>query len=134
MEISFSTPIVNLRSNNGYGHAAEKIVESLINLGHTVPFQKSSAPVQLNFSQPLFYKLHKNQYQISYTPWESTSIPTTWRPYLDVCDEIWTTSDWCANVFEDNGFTVFNETDNPNSDSGHVYFLSKIHYSEIEED
>ena len=104
MEISFSTPIVNLRSNNGYGHAAEKIVESLINLGHTVPFQKSSAPVQLNFSQPSHYKLHRNQYQISYTPWESTSIPTTWKPYLDVCDEIWTTSDWCANVFEDNGF------------------------------
>jgi hypothetical protein len=25
---------------------------------------------------------------------------------MDACDEIWTTSDWCANVFEDNGYKV----------------------------
>lgn len=104
MNISFSTPIVNLRSNNGYGHAAEKIVKSLNNLGHKVPFQDSKAPVQLNFSQPNYFKLHRNQYQISYTPWESTVIPKIWKPFLESVDEIWTTSDWCANVFTDNGF------------------------------
>ena len=108
MQISISTPIINLRSNNGYGYATKNISNSLKYLGHEVPFQYPKAPVQLNFSQPEFYKLHKNQYQISYTPWESTIIPQSWKPFLSVCDEIWTTSDWCANVFEDNGFKVNN--------------------------
>lgn len=104
MNISFSTPIINLRTSNGYGHAALYVVDSLKQLGHNVPFQDGKAPVQLNFSQPEFYKLHKDQYQISYTPWESTLIPEKWRYYMQACDEIWTTSDWCANIFEDNGF------------------------------
>lgn len=104
MNISYSTPIVNLTSSNGYGYAGRNIVDSLKRLGHNVPFQDSRAPVQLNFSQPEYFKLHRNQYQISYTPWESTVIPERWKPFLDVVDEIWTTSDWCANVFEDNGY------------------------------
>jgi glycosyltransferase involved in cell wall biosynthesis len=69
-----------------------------------VPFQKGKAPVQLNFSQPNFFKLHRNQYQIGYTPWESSVIPNEWFENLNHCDEIWTTSDWCKEVFEANGF------------------------------
>jgi glycosyltransferase involved in cell wall biosynthesis len=106
MNISFSTVIANLKSKNGYGYAGENIVKSLNNLGHFVPFQDPKSKVQFNFSQPLYFKLHKNQYQISYTPWESTVIPEDWKEYMDACDEIWTTSDWCANVFEDNGYKV----------------------------
>ncbi len=105
MQISFSTPTINMKNNNGYGYAGLNIVKSLINLGHTVPFQSSKAPVQLNFSQPDHFKMHRNQYQISYTPWESTVIPAIWKPNLEVVNEIWTTSDWCANVFESNGYS-----------------------------
>ena len=104
MQISISTPIVNLKSMNGYGYATKYIVQSLNNLGYETPFQSPKAPVQLNFSQPEFYKLHRDQYQISYTPWESTLIPEIWHENLKHCDEVWTTSDWCANVFEDNGY------------------------------
>jgi len=104
MDISFSTPIINLKTSNGYGHASSKIIDSLKRLGHNVPFQDARAKVQLNFSQPVYYKLHRNQYQISYTPWESTVIPKDWFEYLEACDEIWTTSDWCKDVFENNGF------------------------------
>ena len=104
MNISFSTPVGNLKTPNGYGHASKKIVESLNLMGHAVPFQDSRAPFQLNFSQPPLFKMHRNQYQISYTPWESTVIPTDWFINLKLVDEIWTTSDWCANVFQDNGF------------------------------
>jgi len=104
MIISFSTPIINMKTNNGYGHAGTKIVDSLKDLGHSVGFQTPKAPVQLNFSQPDYFKLHKNQYQISYTPWESTVVPEKWCNSLSLVDEIWTTSDWCANVFEDNGY------------------------------
>ena len=104
MNISFSTPIINLRSSNGYGYASQNIVKSLNELGHQTPFQNPKSLVQINFSQPIHYKLHKNQYQVSYTPWESTELPSSWKYYMDACDEIWTTSDWCANVFEDNGY------------------------------
>ena len=104
MQISISTPIVNLKSKNGYGYATKNIVESLNALGHDTPFQNPKSPVQLNFSQPNLFKMHKGQYQISYTPWESTVIPEIWKTNLSLVDEIWTTSDWCANVFEDNGY------------------------------
>lgn len=103
MKISISTPITNLRNKNGYGYATKYIVESLKQLGHDTPFQDPKSPVQLNFSQPEHFKLHKNQYQISYTPWESTELPKDWIPFMKACDEIWTTSDWCANIFEDAG-------------------------------
>ena len=106
MEISFSTPVINLSSNNGYGYAGQNIVRSLNNLGYDVPFQKGKAPVQINFSQPTFFKLHRDQYQIAYTPWESTVIPESWHENLNHCNEIWTTSDWCKEVFEKNGFQM----------------------------
>ena len=108
MDISYSTPIVNLKASNGYAYAGKHIVDSLNRLGHKTPFQNSKSLIQLNFSQPNLFKLHRKQYQISYTPWESTVIPKEWKPFLEAVDEIWTTSDWCANVFEDNGYKVNN--------------------------
>jgi hypothetical protein len=104
MQISFFTPTINLKSSNGYGYAGLNIVNSLKELGHDVPYSYPKAPVQLNFAQPEHFKMHRGQYQIGYTPWESTKIPDRWKNMLDHCDEIWTTSDWCANVFEDNGY------------------------------
>lgn len=103
MNISFSTPIVNIKGSNGYGYAGRNIVNSLNNLGHFVPFQDPKSPVQLNFSQPDLFKLHRNQYQIGYTPWESTVIPERWMKNIFLCDEFWTTSEWCANIFENHG-------------------------------
>jgi hypothetical protein len=104
MNISFFTPTINLKNSNGYGYAGLNIVESLKKLGHEVPYSDPRQPVQLNFAQPEHFKMHKGQYQIGYTPWESTKVPDRWKIMLDACDEIWTTSDWCANVFQDNGF------------------------------
>jgi glycosyltransferase involved in cell wall biosynthesis len=104
MNISFFTPTINLKNSNGYGYAGLNIVESLKSLGHEVPYSDPRQPVQLNFAQPEHFKMHRGQYQIGYTPWESTVIPERWRAHMDACDELWTTSDWCANVFEDNGF------------------------------
>ena len=103
MQISFFTPSANLTESTGYGYAGLNIVKSLEKLGHTVPFSNPKAPVQFNFSQPDHFKMHRNQYQIGYTPWESTVIPPEWFENWKHCDEIWTPSDWCANVFEENG-------------------------------
>jgi len=104
MKISFFTPTINLKNSNGYGYAGLNIVESLKTLGHEVPYGDPKSPVQINFAQPEHFKMHRGQYQIGYTPWESTSIPERWREMIEATDEMWTTSDWCANVFEDNGY------------------------------
>ena len=106
MKISVSTPTMNLRNNaHGYGHACQKMIKSLNNLGHEVKIQDSTAKFQINFSQPPMCKFHKGQYQIVYVPWESTEIPNDWKRNLELADEIWTTSDWCKQVFEDAGYT-----------------------------
>ena len=104
MNISLGMPRLGLNPATGYGYAAQHIVNSLQLLGHAVNWSDPKADVQLNFTQPSNYKLHRGQYQIAYTPWESTVIPERWREKLNLCDEIWATSDWCANVFTDNGY------------------------------
>lgn len=104
MDISFHTLRVNLNKAIGYGYAGDSVTNSLKELGHVVYYQNPKCPVQLNFTQPYTYKLHKGQYQIGYTPWESTLIPDKWQEGLNAVDEIWTTSNWCKDVFEENGF------------------------------
>ena len=104
MQISFSTLRANFNRSVGYGYAAYHIIESLNKLGHFVPYQDPKSPVQLNFSQPEHFKLHRGQYQIGYTPWESTKLPQKWFEKMYACNEIWTTSNWCKDVFEANGF------------------------------
>lgn len=104
MNISFSTVTSNLKTKHGYGYGTQNLIKSLTNLGHTVKFQDPKCKIQVNYSQPINFKLHKNQYQIGYIPWESTVIPEEWKYYMNACDEIWTTSKWCANIFKDNGF------------------------------
>lgn len=103
MDISFSTPRINVSNKTGYGYATSYVTKSLKDLGHIVYYEDPKPPAQINFAQPFQYKMHRNQYQISYTPWESTILPESWWPNVTYVDEVWTTSDWCANVFESNG-------------------------------
>ena len=103
MDISFFTPRVNFTMSTGYGYASYHITNSLKELGHNTPYADHRAPVQINFAQPFQHKMHRNQYQISYTPWESTVIPHSWFEIANQCDEIWTTSDWNAEIFEKGG-------------------------------
>ena len=84
---------------------AKNIVKSLNNLGHFVTYADPKADIQINFTQPQHFKMHRKQYQIGYTPWESTSMRPDWVERFNHCDEVWTTSDWCAKVFKDNGIT-----------------------------
>jgi len=97
-----------LTTKNGYGHAGFKVAESLTKMGHRLTYQNPKAKLQINFSQPTNYKLHRYQYQIGYTPWESTVIPESWKENINACDEFWTTSQWCKDVYENNGFKVSN--------------------------
>ncbi len=106
MNISLATPKNGLNPSTGFGYAAQHIVKSLQSLGHTVSWSNANTPIQINFTQPSHYKLHKNQYQIGYTPWESTEISKEWVERMNLCNEVWGTSDWVAEVFKNNGVTV----------------------------
>lgn len=79
------------------------MVTSMQALGHEVPFDDPSAPVQISLCNPYHYKFHEGQYKIGYTPWESTYIPDGWLSRMNQCDEVWATSAWVANVYEANG-------------------------------
>lgn len=103
MLLSFYTPHVNLTRATGYGYATANIIESLERLGHRVGYGYPKAPVQINFAQPFQFKMHKDQYQIGYTPWESTVVPSTWFPLADYVDEFWAPSEWNAQTFADAG-------------------------------
>ncbi len=103
MNISYYTIKAGLNPAVGYGYAGKNIVKSLNNLGHVVKYADPRSDFQLNFTQPQHFKFHKNQYQIGYMPWESTSMRIEWVERFNLCDEVWTTSDWCAEIFKNNG-------------------------------
>jgi hypothetical protein len=103
MNISYYTVKAGLNPAVGFGYAGQNIVKSLQELGHTVKYADPSADLQLNFTQPDNFKFHRNQYQIGYTPWESTKVPSDWVTKFNACDEVWATSKWTANVFQEAG-------------------------------
>lgn len=105
MKISYDTDLSNLNTKNGYGNAGFQIVQSLQALGHRVTFQDPDTDLSLMFVQPEYYGF-TSPYNIGYTPWESTVVPQMWKYPITRCDEFWTTSEWCAQMFEDNGLKV----------------------------
>ena len=105
MNISYYTIKAGLNPAVGFGYAGKNIVKSLNNLGHNVSYANPKSDIQLSFTQPHHFKFHKGQYQIGYTPWESTSMRQDWVDRFNQCDEVWTTSDWCAKMFKENGIT-----------------------------
>jgi glycosyltransferase involved in cell wall biosynthesis len=105
MQIAYHTHEGGMDLTQGYGYAGYGIVTSLQKLGHTTPFNYAGAPVLFDFTQPGFYQYHEGQYHIGYTPWESTKLHDNWENLMNMCDEVWTTSDWCANVFKECGVT-----------------------------
>jgi hypothetical protein len=100
LKISYHTVKDNLDTTRGYGVAGFRMVTALQELGHEVPFDDASAPVQISFCPPHWYKFNEGQYRIGYTPWESTELPDGWLKAMNDCDEVWATSEWVANVYE----------------------------------
>lgn len=106
MKISYYTVEDNLDTTRGYGTAGFRVVTSLQELGHEVQFDDKKSPVQISFCQPTWYKFHRGQYRIGYTPWESTALPDGWLKAFNNTDEVWATSEWVANVYEMAGVKV----------------------------
>lgn len=105
MHISYYTVRANLDTSRGYGAAGFKVVTTLQSLGHKVTFDDPAAPVQINFCQPAWMNFRPGQYQIAYTPWESTELPAGWSERFNEADEVWATSEWVAKQFKNNGVT-----------------------------
>jgi glycosyltransferase involved in cell wall biosynthesis len=84
----------------GYGEASYHIVNSLEDQGIECLIKSKEANIGISFDFPSNYKFSENQYKIGYTPWESTDVLPDWRnPLENVIDELWTTSEWCADIF-----------------------------------
>lgn len=106
MKISFTTVAGNLNLNNGYGTAGYNVSSALKRLGHEVPFQDATAPVEIAFCQPTFQEWSApkgGQYRIQYTPWESTALPDGWLEGFSKADEVWTPSPVIAQWFKEAG-------------------------------
>lgn len=105
MKISWYTNPGDLQLNNGYGVSGYNIVTSLQAIGHTIPYNDPDCQAQINFCWPTWFEdvLRPHQYNIGYTPWESTHLPPRWKEIFNQCDEVWTTSDWVKQVYENAG-------------------------------
>jgi glycosyltransferase involved in cell wall biosynthesis len=80
------------------------MIVALQKLGHKVPFQSPTAPVEIFFSQPDWYEFtNSDQYHIGYTPWESTGLPAGWLEGFNNVDEVWTPSPVTAQWFKEAG-------------------------------
>jgi glycosyltransferase involved in cell wall biosynthesis len=107
MKISFTTVSENLQTANGFGIAGFNIVTTLQKLGHEIPFQDPTAPVEFAFVQPDRVEWSGTKARrILYVPWESDKIPDGWRRGIESANELWTTSDKCKEWFERNGYDI----------------------------
>lgn len=92
MKIDFHT--YEIYENTGYGKIAKQLKSALERHGiEHVP----GAPVAFNFCMPRHY-IH-SEYNIGYTPWESTEVPDDWVYPLRGVDQLWTTCSWLKEVF-----------------------------------
>jgi glycosyltransferase involved in cell wall biosynthesis len=109
MQISYVTNRGDLHLHGGYGVAGYGIVTSLQQLGHSVPFDTPTAPVQFNFCFPSVFadSIRPGQHQIYLCAWESTKLQEDWYDVLDnEVDEIWAASPWVKQMLEENGYKV----------------------------
>lgn len=130
MQLSLSTPYDVFMQRGGYWYAAKNITEALERLGVRVTFNDPSADIMLNFCQPQDYRHYEGQYNIGYTPWESSGMSgpffaqrppeglqglglgyrdeskplETWPEVINqVTDEFWTTNDLGMKWFLEGG-------------------------------
>jgi len=100
LRVSFIGAPEYMDRNVGYGEASVQIFNSFQELGVQCLIGSPKANITIAFIQPDKYMFPKKAYKIGYTPWESTGIFPNWKePLNNVIDELWTTSEWCAEMF-----------------------------------
>lgn len=100
LKVSFTGAPEYMDRNVGYGEASWQIFKEFNNQSIEPLVKSKEANIGISFVQPNKYLFGENQYKIGYTPWESTGIYPSWRkPLNEIIDELWTTSEWCAEMF-----------------------------------
>lgn len=87
--------------SQGYFNAAIDTIRALQAAECGVFYNREEIDFHVNFCSPHYYQL-KNKYNIGYTPWESTKVPTSWLSNMHKCDEIWATSNFVKEVYDNN--------------------------------
>ena len=96
----FSPP--GIGDKMGYGYAAVMLIKALQEHDVKVSYDNREAKCHISFIQPEFYSGNLDQYRIGYTPWESSVVPDSWQSTMSVMQEIWTPSQYCVDIFEEN--------------------------------
>lgn len=93
-----------MHSNNGYGYATDRMVDSLSRLGWSVKENDHTADVAMVFDQPQNARWYGTQpVKILFHPWESTKLQPGWVDIMNDCDEVWTPSPLIADWYRADG-------------------------------
>ena len=87
--------------SQGYQIAAINSIQALQEKGYGVFYNRKEIPIHINFCPPTYYQL-QNEVNIGYTPWESTLVPSSWRFNMSQSSEIWATSNFVKEIYENN--------------------------------
>jgi glycosyltransferase involved in cell wall biosynthesis len=96
----FSPP--GIGDKMGYGYAAVMLIKALQEHDVKVAYDNRESKCHISFIQPEFYSGNLDQYRVGYTPWESSVVPDSWRETMPQMQEIWTPSQYCVDIFEEN--------------------------------
>lgn len=107
MHVTFSTAAENMarladdkKDFMGYSHASYEIMNTFERFGIKTSIAKRDAPIGISMGFPRDYRFYDHQYKIGYTAWESTELKDGWLEKMLMCDELWATSSWTAEVFK----------------------------------
>lgn len=100
-EISWFSP-PGIGDKMGYGYAAVMTIKALQESGVKVAYDSKDSRCHISFIQPEFYSGNLDQYRVGYTPWESSVVPDGWKDIMPQMQEIWTPSQYCVDIFEEN--------------------------------
>jgi glycosyltransferase involved in cell wall biosynthesis len=84
--------------NTGYGKVFKQLFDNLSMTEYQPAISSKSAPIAICSENPGWLYREGLQYTIGHTTHESTKIVEQWAENLAVVDEIWTPSNWIANV------------------------------------
>jgi glycosyltransferase involved in cell wall biosynthesis len=101
--IGFFSNLMGSGINHGYGYAAVRLIEAWQRQQVPVWAMNQDADIFFNFVKPSWYEYSDKVPCIGYTPWESSAVPEAWPIQMNTMDEIWTTSEACADWYRDAG-------------------------------
>ena len=84
--------------NTGYGKLFKKLYDNISKTEYEPVLNDRSAPIAICCENPSWLYKEGNQYTIGYTTHESTEMMQEWIDNLDTVDEIWTPSEFIADI------------------------------------